>query len=195
MTHGELRQYNRKIGLELGFNPHGEPRFKWQHSESMWRPMPTGEYEYKVVSQATGLLGAVPQTRMRKVNPLLHDQWVVCVWEAPIPQAEWMRQFGAATPWPAHGDYHPTGVVLDPGVEPTVTLNDTFIGEMKRQMRKTYADHLVDAETSIAAGEHKVDTHLEDFCADAMPAFMNDPGKKAHVSFPTPGASESPSLL
>lgn len=183
MSNSELRSLNKRIGLALGFTPFGESRYKWLNSEQIWRPYRVDGYDYKPFS-SSGLLVALPKYKLRKVNAALVNQWVICQWEAPIPEEQWRKQFGYSMEWPSHGDYYPTGVVLDRGVEPTVTLTEVFIREMNHQLKKKYADHLKEAEDAVAAGERKDDNRVEDVVVDALPAFLNDPGKKGHVSFP-----------
>ena len=36
LTHSQRRALDRRLGAELGYNPHGQPNFRWVHADEIF---------------------------------------------------------------------------------------------------------------------------------------------------------------
>lgn len=181
--HRRINKLNDLIGRELGRTPFGQPIYRWDYSENLYHWMRADGYDYE--AEPSGLLVARPRYERRRLALHLHDQWVICMWEAPMPEDQWRTEHGYKLEWPKQGEYYPTNVDLDPGMEPNETFTDVFIGCVKEQRKKRLIDFYEEAERAADARENAGDSELDAFLRDAMPAFVHVPGKKDHVSIPS----------
>lgn len=187
-----IERLNRKIGEALGFTPFGDPVYRWLFSDFgagvpdelcvPLHPMRADGYDFRATP--SGLIVAVPRFTLRKAALWLDRQWVICVWEPPVPESRWRAAFGDSAEWPKRGTWVPTNVDLDPGVEPNEVLTDVFIGAAKRHRSKSAADFKQEAEEAVERRERRSESLLEDIIRDSTTAFGAVPGKKGHVSFP-----------
>ena len=183
MNTSTLTHLNRRLERDLGRNPYGGAKLRWAFSETLMSPMRVPGYDYK--TNAAGLTVAHPKYEMRKMNPAFVDQWVVCRWEPPIPEAEWRDAFGYQMEWPKHGDYYPTNVALPAGVEPTLTLTEQVIQAERERENKTLADHQASIQRSLDLSDHYQAGKRADIIDDALPAFGKVPGTRGGgVSLP-----------
>lgn len=156
---------------------------KWAYSEDLRHPMRVPGFDFQ--TNESGLEVALPKYELRKMNPALEEQWVICRWEKPIPEAEWREAFGYQMEWPRHGDYYPTNVVLPRGVEPTVTFTEQVIAAERERQSKTLADHEVSIQQALDQSEHYHAGKRDAIISDALPAFGKVPGTRGGgVSLP-----------
>lgn len=184
MTTSQLTQLNNRLARDLGRSPYGDGLLAWRDSEKLVHPMRVPGFDF--ITSPAGLEVAVPKYELRKMNPAFDHQWVICKWEAPIPQREWHANFGTDMEWPNHGEYYPTNVALARGVEPTMEWTERVVAAERERRSKTLADHEAQIATGMARDDKRAHDRRADIIADAMPAFMNLPGSKSTgVSFPS----------
>lgn len=117
-----IRKLNRLLIAELGQNP----PYQWIYSESaeFKRPMramtedgdllwnyrcPCGlNVSVHSPECIAGMLMVVePAWAVRKTDPSLENQWVLCCLQTPMGEDAWMRVFGSVLPYPRNGSWAP----------------------------------------------------------------------------------------
>lgn len=180
----EIRELNKRLGEALGWNPHGEPLYKWVHSESFfhWMRDISG---YKEVQSPSGLSVMEPIYVERKMCPNMHDMWLVAHWHDSGSEHAWIQAYGSDALYPRHGYYSQSNACQVPGQLPTATQTEDFIWMVRKHRMKTKADIYREGEDAVEARERANDSRRKDIIQDAMTAYMNIPGKRGgHVSFP-----------
>ena len=187
MTPSQLRRLNSRLETELGRNSLGGPNLKWAYSEDLRHPVRVpGKYSFAKTTDS-GLSVAEPVYEVRKMNPFYVKQWVVCRWEAPIPEEDWRSQFGDLMEWPRGGEYYPTNMALPAGVEPTEWWTDHVIALEKKRRSKTLADHEADIQSAEDRKERSDDSRRDAILRDLFTAFGRLPGSNSGgVSLPNP---------
>ena len=180
---------NERIGASLGRNPHGEPLYKWVHSEDFWHWMRdiTG---YKQVTQPSGLIVMEPIYKRRKMMPHYHDVWIIAHWHEADNEVSWRIKYGADALWPREGYWTPVDAWAEQGQLPTETMTDKFIELVKIRRSMTQADIAKEGQDI----QDRIDRHAESeqdaAFADAVPAFAALPGSRSSsTSYPTVGAA------
>lgn len=113
--------------------------------------------------------------------------WLMAKWTPPeLEYDQWWAQFQGDVPFPAKGQYAPIeSTVLPEGRVPDEALNEYAIKKLYEHLGMSYKDHLKDSNAVIAKKQRHEQRLIDDSVDDAVPAFMNIPGSKEHVSFPT----------
>ena len=191
MTTSQIKKHNQLLARELGPSPQGSGIYEWRWSEDLLHPMFMGEFEWKADPQSqSGLLVPRPVIQMRKLCPLLKDQWVLCMWLAPMPREKWDATFGSKYDYPSKGEWGPTSVDLEPGVEPATivrgqTMTDLVINAIRQERKKTFKDRIAESEAEDAYADKVQTAKIEGIVEEAAPAFGNVPGRKMGISFPS----------
>lgn len=184
MTKSQLSHLNNRLARDLGRSPTGLPLLKWAFSEDLTHPMRVPGFD--MVDSPGGIAVAQPRYEVRKMNPFFDHQWVVCRWEAPIPEDEWLAVFGTQMVWPRAGEYYPTNVALPRGAEPNITWTERVIEAERERRGKTFRDHEAEIDQGLALQERRTRGRISDIVSDAMTAFGNVPGTRSGgVSFPS----------
>lgn len=205
-----LREENRKLGIELGFEG-GRARYEWKQVEDCWLPRAERDSDGKVIydhvaDPETGLIKVQAKIGKQSMCPLLHPkQWVLCRFLAPPTREYWEANFASTVPYPAQGYFAPTNVELDLDIAPWdshqgYTITEHIVGITRTQEKKSLREHYNDGERAVELAEKEKDRLLEDQILDLVLPFPNAPhvpGKKGGaVSVPSTsqdaGASRPP---
>lgn len=176
MTKLELARLNRILGDSLGRNPQGDPIYKWIWSRELTFPLRSKE---KTVER-NGIIVFEPSYEWEP--QVAGDCWLLAKWLMPEGSYDsWLTSFGSEVPFPAHGLYYVTDVMLKPGLEPNEAITYDCIGKVKH-LRGLTLSEVVDAQQAKMDRNDKAsETRLEDFIADKATAFGNVPGKRGGV--------------
>jgi hypothetical protein len=184
MTTSQLSHLNNRLGRDLGRTPTGEPLLQWRWSESLRHPMRVPGFDF--VDSPGGIAVAKPKYEVHKMNPAFTNQWVICRWEAPIPEAEWREAFGSDMAWPRTGEFYPTGMSLPAGMEPTSEWTDRVCAAERERRTKSLADHEAQVTREMDQTERYLASRRESIISDACTAFGKLPGSNAGgVSLPS----------
>ena len=185
----QIKKMNERIGASLGRNPHGEPLYKWVHSEDFWHWMRdiTG---YESVTMPSGLIVQQPIYKRRKMMPHYHDVWLIAHWHEADNEVSWRIKYGADALWPREGYWTPVDAWAEQGQLPTETKTDKFIELVQIRRAMTQADIAKEGQDI----QDRIDKHAEDeqdaAFGDAVPAFGALPGSRSSsTSFPSVGAA------
>ena len=198
-----IRRLNRLLIAELGQNP----PYQWIHSESaeFLRPMramdedgnlkwdyrcPCGKNVKVHLPECVvaGLVVVEPVYAIRKIDPTLNDQWVLCCLQVPMSEAEWVQTFGSKLPYPANGSWAPVctetrTVAMAPGCLPGE--NFTMAAIRGRQRSREIPERDI-ANATVERDKRKDEkrrTHIRERLYDVLPV-NPDPGKRGgSVSF------------
>lgn len=182
-----VRRLNERLGSELGRNERNEPVYSWMWSEDskLMHPMRVpGEYDYK--ASPMGIIEALPVYNVRKLCLTANAQWVLVHWIPSPSEDEWRSIFGYWLEWPKGGQYYPTNVALDPGVEPDDTITQVAIDCIKQTLAKSAAQ--VERETAEALDRQEAAEKNRTYeeIRDACTTYDHVPGTKGAVSYPAP---------
>ena len=160
---------------------------KWAYSETLMHPVRVPNvYDIK---PSGGLFVAQPRFEVRKMNPFFKDQWVLCRWEAPMPEARWRAMFGDQMVWPRGGEYYPTNMALPQGVVPDITWTERVIAAERERRSKNIHDHEAEVERGTNQLERSESSRIESILHDCFTAFGKVPGSNSGgVSLPNPHA-------
>jgi hypothetical protein len=180
-----IQKLNSRLASIFGRNPHGEPNYIWAHAAELFYLFETGMKEMKTES---GLIVMRTQWQEHSFVETYGLVWLMAKWTPPeLDYDEWWEQFQGDIPFPAKGQYCPIeSTVLPEGRVPDEALNQYAIRKLYEHLGMSYRDHL-DASRAVIANKQRHEQRIvDDSVDDAVPAFGNIPGKKEHVSFPTP---------
>lgn len=181
-----IDQLNKRLGAELGRNPHGGGLYEWHRANTLLRPVLTG---HMAIDPAPGsLLSTVePVYEARPMMPELGSRWALCLWNDAGSAQDWHRQFGNRTEWPKRGYYAPTNAVLNEGEEPNLDTTIAVIGMVRNDRARTMADLMADGDAIVERQERADYTWRDDAIGGCLPAFGNwKPGARCGgVSLPT----------
>lgn len=175
----EVRRLNAFMGQELGSNRLGGPVYSWAYSEDTFHNF-LSETELDINdSRASGLLVCEWQVKTRKLCPELHDQWVVVKWSDAGAESDWRRQFGDKLPWPSRGYFAPTNAHLLPGVLPDMAATLEFIGKMRAERKRKFAEYVNESTDALDREESQQHERLKDMIGEEFTAFGNPkPGSR-----------------
>ena len=204
-----MRRLNRLLLSELGDNP----PYAWIHSESaeFMRPMRAmtedGDllWNYRcpcglnvAVHSAECVAGCLivvePVWSIRKTDPELNDQWVLCCLQIPMTEAAWLKTFGTILPYPANGSWAPVAtethtVAMHPGSLPGETLTLALIRARQRS-REIKDRDIANAATDRDEKKDKVrEIKIRERLQDCLPVNPN-PGSK-HMALKSFGGDDS----
>ncbi len=193
-----IRKLNTQLAQDLGRVATGQGHYKWQWSEdpSMLHPMrkmrEDGSQVYDFVANLqSGLIEAQPIYELRKMCLTAQDQWVLCHWIESPSEEEWRRLFGYKLEWPRNGQYYPTTVMLDPGVEPCIALTQAAIDGVRQHRETSAAEAVRLSEEFIDKRDAKSKADLYDRIRNDLPTYDHIEGTKDSVSYPSWGEKES----
>jgi hypothetical protein len=187
-----ILKLNTRLAADLGRVATGQGLYKWQWSEDpcMQHPMRVqGEYEYKA-NPETGIIAAGPVYTLRKMCLTADHQWVLCHWIEVPSESEWRKLFGYNLEWPRNGQYYPTTVVLDPGVEPCIELTQTAIDCIRQQRNVSPAEVERRAAETIEKKDARNKVQLYDRIRNDLPTYDHVEGAKDAISYPSWGTKE-----
>ena len=181
-----VRGLNDLLRQELG-----QPQHAWLWSEDLTVSMRIPDkYDHKV-DKDTGLVILCPVFATRRQLPFHPFRWVLCV-KGYVPEDEWLQSIGTRMEYPANGMWQvigtPTGpLALNHGEIPSAGATWEAIRSIRQERSVTAATFKNLAQDAADAKDTKGDSERLARIKDAMCAFGGIPGRKGHVSFPTPG--------
>jgi hypothetical protein len=190
----DLDRENTLLAAELGMEC-GQPRYQWRFSENLYFPMRDGNKWDYVADESTGIIVAKPVFVLRKMAPLLHRQWVMCLWMNPGTERDWKDNFGAKAEYPRNGYYAPTSIELDEGINPWDTnegksVTYWFLAVARKDAAKSKADLDAEGLAIIEHNERKTDHQMDELIGDCLLPFGHIPGSRAGgISLPTPDSA------
>ncbi len=212
-TPKHIRKLNDLLRTELG-EAKGRYAWLWSESKELLRPMRviyddgTPVFNYRTLptkwqkdhpNQSTkpkGITIAEPVYTARKTAIDAQDQWLMCILLPPsLTPHQWDQVFGTSHPYPANGEWAPCDPIRIPrGQEPTEFDTWTFIDAMRRQRKISAATWDNEMRDNLDRKDVGRKGEILDMIKDAAPAFLNVPGMKGQVSFPTVQPSNSGEL-
>ena len=206
-----IRKLNRTLIAELGENP----PYQWIYSESpeFMRPMRAMDedgnlkWNYrcpcglnKTVHSAECVAGALmvvePAWEARKVDITMHNQWVLCCLQVPMPEAEWLQTFGSRLPCPVNGSWAPVctetrTVAMAPEALPGENFNMAVIRGRQRSRQITEKEIANATMERDKKKDEKRKTKIRERLFDCLPVNPN-PGSK-HMATTSFGGGFGPS--
>lgn len=188
-----ITQLNSALGRALGYNPFGDPLFKWAWCHDLWWPeTATGRTVQKPID--VPLIGGgfertyivVPEYKKTPMCQRLTRQFVVCRWMPPEELERWGEIFPHAD-YPSRGYYVNTDYFRGRDNPPDLADTECFIRCAKEQRSMKFNERLRDMEAEADKKESDQRKVLEDEMHDLIPAFCHGtPGKRSgDTSFPS----------
>ena len=192
-----IRKMNRLLLGELG----QQPLYQWIYSESaeFMRPMRAMDedgnlkWDYRcpcglnvsvhLPECVAGMLIVVePVWEIRKTDPSLTNQWVLCAHQPPPSEHEWRAMFGSVLPYPANGSWAPVGTETHVvAMKPDNLPGENFTMACIRGRQKSREIPDCDIANAIASRDGKRDKDrkwkIRKRLKDALPVSA-DPGKR-----------------
>lgn len=131
---------------------------------------------------ATSLIVAEPKWEIRKTDPGLNDQWVLCCLQIPMSEHEWQEMFGARLPYPSNGTWAPVAtetrtVAMPPGTLP----GENFTMACIRGRQRSREIKMCDIANAHYSREERKDEdrkkHIRERLTDVLPVNPN-PGTR-----------------
>jgi len=174
----ELARLNRILGDSLGRNPQGEPIYMWIWSRDLKFPIRSSND----MVERNGLIVFEPQYTWEP--QVTGDCWLLAKWLLPGEPDVWLAAFGTEVPFPQHGLFYVTDVMLRPGIEPNEAVTYDTIGKVQHLRSLTVSQVLETQQIKMDRNEQRSDDRVADWIADKAVAFGNVPGKRGgQVSF------------
>jgi hypothetical protein len=189
----DIRKLNTRLAQDLGRVATGQGLYKWVWSEdpSMLHPMRiVGKFDYKAEPD-TGLIVAWPVYALRKMCLVADHQWILCHFIESPSESEWRKHFGYSLEWPRVGQYYPTTVVLDPGMEPCIELTTAAIDEIRKQRSVTPEEVERRATETIEKKEARSKANMYDRIRNDLTTYDHVEGTKDSISYPSWGTKEA----
>ncbi len=183
ISSSQLRALNRRFGQEFGFNPHGQPNFRWARTESMMRYVQTGG-DWKPTAAGVLLL---QKTFVAKPWAERYGKcWILTKWKY-YTEDEWFQITKGSMPYPKLGEWEPVeNVRLGPEYEshsPEPDLQATLdaCAAIKAHRERTERPTFIEEDEAELLAEYKqiTKTHTRpyhDQIDDMVPAFGKEPG-------------------
>lgn len=177
-------QQNNILRAELGENP----RYAWRWSEDLKHVLEVLDLDgtpiYVEGRSESGLICMMPKTALMPLLPMHHDQWVVCALVEVNANDGSVAGTGKAAWIPVSG---PSGTVCLPENErPTIVFTQKIIETIRLERSKTFSEVSADWEEREKKREKDRWNRNYDMIRNESTAFANVPGRRGHVSFPTP---------
>lgn len=200
-----VQKLNERIGDCLGRNPHGDPLYRWIHSEGYFHWMrDISGYEERLVKvkggawvkfkgkRYKGFISMEPVYRERKMMPHFEDVWLIQHWHEAESEASWRIKYGSDALWPRMGYWTPVNAWAERGQLPTESLTDKIIEIVRKRRAMTAQEIYREGERELEAIDRHVDNTRAAIIDDACTAFGAIPGSRSGgVSIPMPGVDYS----
>jgi hypothetical protein len=180
-----IKRLNSLLARELGRVPHDFEQgvYAWEWSNDLyWPSVPTGRIvprktESGIVAMCTEYVRA-PLTNKR-------DRWILTKWCKPEELTDWQKIFPGA-PYPAQGYRVHTNVYMEVGEEPTTTITEGLIYDIKRQLSMTASEMTEEMTAEQDKRDRDATESQKDEVEELIPAFLNhEPGNRGNrVSLP-----------
>lgn len=180
-----IRKLNNALGMELGRNLYGEPKYRWAHSESPELLHPMRVEGYDMTASPSGLIVAAPKFVMRKKCLTLNNQWVICRWVEPISEDEWRRLYGYSLEWPNRGELAPTNVDMPPGVTPSENDNARAIAAIRQMLDTSVSAQIAALRDQQEKRERDTRRRNYEEIREELTTYDHVPGRKGQVSYPS----------
>lgn len=179
-----VRKQNDLLWAELGENP----RYSWRWSEDLKHVLEVldldGNPIYVEGKSPSGLTCMMPKTAVKSLLPSHHDQWIVCALVEVNTNDGSIHGTGNAAWIPVSG---PSGVVCLPENEkPSMVFTQSIIDAIRLERSKSSTEFGTEWEEREKKREKDRWNRIYDQIRSEATAFLNAPGRKGHVSFPTP---------
>lgn len=179
----QVAALNEKHFLQFGTTPSGALKIQWMRTDEMYSLFKRG---HSTVLMANGLHAATSVYKKRTLDEIYGPAWTVAAWAAPVPQAQWIAEFGTEMPWPREGMYLPIECIMRAlSLPPDEAVTLTAVQSIKRHLEMTTEEKIAAAESPAKAKDKDMESDWQAFAKDSQTAFNNDPGGKGHVSFPS----------
>jgi len=181
----KIQRLNSRLASIFGRNPHGDPNYIWAHATELFYLFEKGMKEGKTPS---GIIVMRTEWAKHHLVDTYGMVWLMAKWTPPeLDYDDWWAQYQGDVPFPAKGQYCPIeSTVLPEGRVPDEALNQYAIQKLYEHLGMSFKDHLKDSRDLVAKKQGFEQKLIDDSVDDAVPAMGNIPGKKEHVSFPTP---------
>lgn len=187
-----IDQLNKRLGEALGYNPHGEPHYKW-FDTNKWEHWMRKLDDWKLERDPkSGLFVRQPIYVKRLMCPALPDRWIIGHWHEPVSEFLWRQANGADQLWPAKGYYVQTNFWCpEIGQEPAYSDNERFIMLARRHRQMTWQEDTEQMQAAIDYEERQRDVKVDQFLDDLLPTFSHVPGiRGGSVSYPSKNQGE-----
>lgn len=180
-----IEEFNRRLGESLGFNPHGEPHYKW-FDTNKWEHWMRKINDWKLERAPSGLFVRQPVYTTRLMCPALPDRWIIGHWHDPGSEFLWNQEHGADQLWPAKGYYVQTNFFcVEIGQRPTYSDNERLIMLARRHRSMTAQEDTAQMQAAMNYEEKQKDAKVDEFLDDLLPTFSHVPGiRGGGVSYP-----------
>lgn len=137
----------------------------------------------------SSLVVAVPAFEIRKTDPTLVDQWVLCSLQLPMSEHEWAETFGTRLPYPRNGTWAPVEtethtVAIAPGTIPGERLTMALIRARQRS-REIKARDIANAfDAREQKKDEKRQEHIRERIIDSLPVNPYPGTRSGNVSLP-----------
>lgn len=170
LTHSELRRLNRIFGEEFGFNPHGQPNFRWMRTEEMFWFIDHGSGWRRTES---GLLTYGHEYERRCWADRIGRCWTVAKWTF-TPEDIWVNQHGDRVPWPKHGEWNPIeNWKLEANQDPNLEITLEFCAALRFHREHSFEDWVREYDAEWEAYRKAKRSELESAINDAMTVSFN----------------------
>ena len=188
ISQAQLARLNHRFGEAVGFNPHGQPMFKWVRTEEMvrWVDYSNG----RPVRHESGLLLLQKQFVPRPWAERYGKCWILAKWRHYTPD-EWYAATKNALPYPMGGDWEPVeNVRLGPEYkehepDPDDRATDDAIAAIKSHRQRMEVNHdpntvarqlIDDADSEHRRTVESLTDRIGNELDDLTPAFGKTPG-------------------
>ena len=172
MTHSELRKLNRIFGEQFGFNPQGNPNFRWMRTEEMYWFVDHGD---GWLENKAGVLVCERRYDRRCWADRIGKCWILAKWVF-TPEAQWIAQHGDKFPWARSGEWNPVeNWKLEPGEDPSIDRTLEFCAALRYHRSHSLEDWLKKDEAELKALEVSKKSELESILNDSMTVNFNRP--------------------
>lgn len=196
-----LGQWNKRIANELGRSPFDfgeQPLFKWIWSPELLFPVLKrmgGGVKQIESGLYAGLFIPFEEPEYEMIRQIDDDQWVLAKWEHPGSPEAWSMKYGKETPFPCHGYYTATNIMLKQGVEPNEEATQEMICEISARRKRgesiySFRQILGELEEREGRKQRKREDLISD-CVDEY-TFESIPGKRGGTK--SIGGFEEPAL-
>ncbi len=177
-----IRKHNIRLASDLGCNP----QYSWRWSDTLEHVMEVtdsdGNPQYVESTSPAGLILMTPKTAKRQLLPHYQQCWVLCALVEVNNRDGQLNGTGDFAWMPVSGANGP--VTLDE--VPTEETNQYIINVIRHERQTSPVAKLAEWEEEVARNERRKWQAAYDSIRAESTAFFNVPGKKGHVSFPSP---------
>jgi hypothetical protein len=181
----QVRLLSIKYFSEFGRLADGSPRFQWMRTDKIKIDFARG---FKMVKTQSGFF--MPSTiyqRRTLAETTGHGlAWIIAKFVEPVSRQRWELLHGTAIPWPRNGHWEPMELVSRQAeLIPNEEVSALAANALRTALELSGDDILREIQDAREKKENQTKAELGDLCDSARTAFLNDPGGKSHVSFPS----------